>query len=450
MAPEEAISGWLRDANTTQLRTLDGVTTSSPAELGAVQRNDSGRPAASTGSTFVAPDGLRVAAAVGTPPLTAAAVVLLAGWSGATAVGAITLGVVAAVLVTMRIVVRPLVDAAVRARLDSDALDSTLAEERQDREFRDRLEAVLRLTPAEPATLRTGLRAVAEIMPDCDISLLLNVPDEAKVGWEVRLRDGSLEPAAPLEDTPTCRALAEAATTVTVSSSLMDACAHLHDPLVDVSAVCIPLRLGDRTLGSVCIRNAPGETPDPRLLERAEWAVERTGVRVAEQRLQRGPSVAGRPDPVTGLPGPSALRHQLRDLVRTLSPFCVTVVSVDAFATLQYDHGETAAEDALRLTADVLCTTLRPDDLVCRIDGPKFAIVLDECSAGQATSALERVRESLALLLAAEGDAPFTCSVGIVESHRATSLDQILQLADTACSEAHAAGGNRVSLAGDS
>jgi diguanylate cyclase (GGDEF)-like protein len=389
----------------------------------------------------------RVIATVAAPPLLAAALIVLVDLPVVVDLAVMAVGVVIAVVLTRALVVRPLLDAVVRTNLDRAELEVVLHEERADRDFRDRLERALQLTPAEPATLRTGLRALAEVLPEADVSLLLNVPGEPRVGWEVRLVDGSLEPAVPLADTPGCAALASSTTVVTASSNALDACAHLHDPAVELSGVCIPLRLGDSTLGTVCITNAPGEVPDRRVLELAEWAVERTGVRVSEQRLQRGPSRAGRPDPVTSLPGPAALRHQLRDLVRTLAPFCVAVISVDGYEQLRYEYGDAESDDALRVTADVLCTTLRPDDLVCRLDGPRFAVVLAECTAGQATAALERVRESLALLLAAEGDPPFTCSAGIVESHRATSLEQILELAGEACASAHDAGGNRVSLA---
>ena len=425
------------------------VPISPQAELDGAMPDDPGRHGVAHRSEMQLPVPMRLSALVAVPLLCSLAAIVLLDLPAAAAVIVVLLAVSVAVVLTQQLVIRPMTDEVVRTRLERRALERELVDERHDREFRDRLERALRLTAAEPATLRTGLRAVAEIVPEADVSLLLNVPDEPRVGWEVRLVDGALGPAAPLEGTPTCVALYDARTAITTSSSTLDACAHLQDPFVDVSAVCIPLRLGDRALGTVCIRNAPGEIPDARELDRVEWVVERTGVRVAEQRLQRGPSMAGRPDPVTGLPGPAALRHQLRDLVRTLSPFCVTVVSVDAFEQMTYDHGEPAAEDALRLTADVLCTTLRPDDLVCRIDGPRFAIVLSECSVGQATAAMERVRESLALLLAAEGDPPFTCSAGIVESRRATSLEQILELASTACASAYTAGGNRVGLAGE-
>ena len=107
-----------------------------------------------------------------------------------------------------------------------------------------------------------------------------------------------------------------------------------------------------------------------------------------------------------------------------------------------------AADAALRTLADVLCATLRPDDVICRLDGARFAAVLHGCTADQATAALERVRESLVLALADEPDEhPVTFSAGVVASQRATSLGQIVELAEAACERAMVAGGNRVTAA---
>ena len=52
--------------------------------------------------------------------------------------------------------------------------------------------------------LRTGLRAVSELVPDAEISLLLNVPDEPRIGWSVQLSGGALDAAVPVPSTPTC------------------------------------------------------------------------------------------------------------------------------------------------------------------------------------------------------------------------------------------------------
>lgn len=391
-----------------------------------------------------AADPARVVAAVAAAPLAAAAVCVLLGLEPVPAGAVVALGVLIAVVVTLRSVVAPLIAEVRAARAVAVAAEIEVVAQHAERDFRERLERALEHTDAEPTTLRTGLRAIAELVPDAEISLLLNVPDEPRIGWSVRLSGGALDAAVAVPSMPTCSALTSGETAVTRSSSALDACAHLHDPGLDVAATCVPLRLGDRMLGSVCIVDAPGDALTPELRRRVEWVVDRTGARVAEQRRVNGPVLRARTDPLTGLPGASALQHHLRDLVRSLSPFCVAVIEIDHYGEIETDS---EADEAIRIVADVLCATLRPDDMVCRLDGARFAAVLRQCSADQATSALERARESMTLLLADGDGVHVTCSSGVVESHRATSIDEILQLSGEACEAASDAGGNRVVVA---
>jgi|GEM_PF-1096638 len=403
----------------------------------------------SRGSSLLTNDAVRLSLSVSAPVLVSAFLVLASGASGVPAALLLLVGILVSIAATHTFILQPLIDSRKTAQKRQFCAEQELLDHRTDQEFRERLERALLAAEAEPGALRTGLRAVAELMPDTEVSLLLSVPDEPRVGWQIRMSGGSLEQAVPLPHTPSCTALSSSVIAVSASSTALDACGHLHDPGGETSAICIPLHLGDRTLGSVCITCAPGEIANAKTMSRAAWAVERTGIRVAEQRLQRGPSGAGTTDPITALPGAQALRHQLRDLVRTLAPFCVGIISIDSFAGVARNRSVEQRNDSLRLMADVLCTTLRPEDLICRLDGPRFAVVLADCSAIQATAALERARESLALLLVSQENHPFTFSAGLVESHRATSLDQIVELAETATAQAQAEGGNRVVLASE-
>jgi diguanylate cyclase (GGDEF)-like protein len=391
-------------------------------------------------------DPVRVVAAVATAPLVAEAVVALADLDGAVALVVRLAGVVAAVLATTSFVVRPLLRAAARARMTASDLGAELAEERAARDFRDRFDRAIGAADGEPAALRTGLRAVMEVVPEHDVSLLLAAPGEDRLAWAVRMANGTLQPAEPIPHRPACHALGTGTTTVTPSSVALDACPHLGDPALEVSSVCVPFRLGDRSLGSVCVTGPPGEPPGEDAIRTIGWVVDRTAARVAEQRRSRGPAVPGPLDPVTGLPTEPALRGRLRDLVRSLTPFSVAVVRLDGEEAYRTEHGA-GVDDALRLLAGMLTTTLRPDDVVCRLDGARFAAVLERCTADQASAAMERVRESLVLALTLDDVAHFTCSAGIVESHRATSLDETVALADAACDVALLRGGNRVSLA---
>ncbi len=221
----------------------------------------------------IAADPARVVAAVAGPPALAVVLVIAFGLGPVAAALLVAAAVAVSIVVTLRHVVAPLRSAVLTDRAKVAQLEVRVAEHQAERDFRDRLERALERCEAEPATLRTGLRAVAELVPDAEVALLLNVPDEPRIGWSVRLSGGSLDAAVPVPSTPTCSALTAGASVVTTSSSALDACAHLHDPAMDVSATCVPLRLGDRLLGSVCIVDAPGDALDPELLGRLEWVV---------------------------------------------------------------------------------------------------------------------------------------------------------------------------------
>ncbi len=416
-----------------------------------VPDSDNQRPEAATPwtpPTIHGSEPLRVAAAVAGPPVLAELVIAAASLTGTAATAIRIAGWVLAVAVVISTVVRPLMGQVAAARVAAADAHGKALVARTEVDFRSSFERALAQTESEPAAIRCLLRAVSELRPETDTALLLSVPDEPKVGWSVRLVDGELEPARPVPDTPGCAALASATTTSTTSSSL-DACAHVTALDMAVASICIPMRLDDRLLGAVSMMDAPGESPDDHTIALLEWIVERTAVRVSEQRRLQGRSVIAREDDITGLPGPQALDRQLRDSIRSLVPFCVALVDVDDFAGLRRHHGEDDTNDSLRVLADSLRLTLRPEDLVCRLDGGRFAVVLGNCGATHASLALERVREALALTLSMDHRAPFTFSAGVVESHKATSIDDLMDRATRAAKLAHGNGGNRVAVAPD-
>lgn len=390
----------------------------------------------------------RVIAAVGGPPLAAELAVAAINLGGAAAATARIAGWAVATALVMTTAIRPLLSELVTARMASDDSAAELEQVRAEQDFRDRVERALCQTATEPAAVRAALRATQELCPDAEVRLLLAVPDEPRVGWTVRLSEGELQPARPIPGTPGCAALA-GNTVVANDSSALDACEHLEDPEMAVSASCIPLRLGDRVLGVVSTVQAPGEGPDDHALEMLEWLVDRAASRIAELRRLQGRRSAFREEAVTGLPGPDALDSHLRESFRSLVPFCVALVDIDDFDGLEHLWSAEHTDDALRAVAESLRLTLRPDDVVCRIDRGHFAVLLGNCGAVQASLALERVRESLALSLSVAGSTPFTFSAGIVESHRATSIEDLLEQARSATRLARGNGGNRVALAHD-
>jgi len=408
-------------------------------------------------------------------PLVAVALALLAGAGSVGVAVAAAAGAALGVPITVRTVLAPMAHRVVDAHLAGADARADLDALRRAVMIRDRFDDAVAAEGAEAAVLHLLVSAALEVTPDADVSLLLSLPDEPRVAWSVRSAGDRLLPAEPVPERPSCVALATGRTAVAPSSTEMGACGHLResadgvhdlddglDPGEDgvgsaseelwwepteVAALCLPLVIGERNLGVLCVTTAPGELPDRDRQATLEHVVHVGSARLESLRQRRGPSTPGPTDPVTGLPTEVALRARAGELTRSHQPWCLAVLRVDGADEFRNLHGPHTWDDAMRLIADTTSTTLRPDDVVVRLDGERVAAVLSGCSTAQAAAALERARESLVLAHTMAGIEHFTCSVGLVDGTRTTSIDDGIRLADAAGHAALLQGGNRVVVA---
>jgi diguanylate cyclase (GGDEF)-like protein len=375
-----------------------------------------------------------------TPPVVVAGGLLLMEPSSGTAAFWVLAAGGASLGATLRLVVQPLRDALGAERKSLVAAEQELSTQRAELDVRSRLARALDATTNEGEALRIGLRAIAEAAPGSDITLLLSLPDGPRVGWRVDLVGGEPGAAVPLPGTPACAALASGAT-VTTTTGALEACAHIDHHQHESCVACVPLGSGAGTIGVVSLVTAPGEPLSVRSLDQVAWIAEQTARHCGRHRRREGTSLTEQPDALTGLPARPALTAHLRELVRSLTPFCLALVRVDRFDELDDDSD---ADAAAVTAAQALVETVRPVDFISRIESGGFAVILPDCTAAQAVAVMERLRENLVLLLT-DGHTPLiTCSSGVVESRAAGSLEEVIELASEACDEAGEAGGNRV------
>ena len=170
--------------------------------------------------------------------------------------------------------------------------------------------------------------------------------------------------------------------------------------------------------------------------------------RALEQELVR----QARTDALTGL---SNRRHFIelaeQEFVRAQRYdkwMSVLMLDLDKFKEVNDQHGHQAGDHVLRLVSEVLHNTLRSIDVAGRMGGEEFAVMLPETEGGQAYEVAERLRENLAstvIHLDKGGALEITASIGVAAGPaRATSVDQLLNLADNAMYEAKRAGRNKV------
>ncbi|MDO9244417.1 MAG: sensor domain-containing diguanylate cyclase, partial [Rhodocyclaceae bacterium] len=144
------------------------------------------------------------------------------------------------------------------------------------------------------------------------------------------------------------------------------------------------------------------------------------------------------------------------ELARTLRfgrPLSLLMLDIDNFKAINDIHGHRAGDAALQMLAAHCRDALREIDIIGRIGGEEFAIILPETDGAGASLVAERLRESIARqTLTTEKGATLgmTVSIGIatLAGGGAARLDDLLSQADTALYEAKRAGRNRTCLLG--
>lgn len=142
-----------------------------------------------------------------------------------------------------------------------------------------------------------------------------------------------------------------------------------------------------------------------------------------------------------------ATRHLTRS-----HPGALLLIDADHFKRVNDTHGHNVGDVALTAIANVLRQSVRDGDIVGRIGGEEFAVLMTSGCPDSAHRLAERLRlrvEEIKLTDPATGQrVPLTISVGITPiGGRVSTLDRCYSLADAALYAAKQAGRNRVRFA---
>jgi diguanylate cyclase (GGDEF)-like protein len=153
-----------------------------------------------------------------------------------------------------------------------------------------------------------------------------------------------------------------------------------------------------------------------------------------------------RVDPLTGLLNRRALEErfavELARAKRDQRPLSVVAVDIDHFKRINDEHGHQAGDRALVWVAAMLNEHTRGADIVARVGGEEFVIVLPGADGRSTHEFAERLRAAIE-----DGDAefPFTISAGVAAALAPSTAHTLLDAADRALYAAKHAGRNRVS-----
>ncbi|WP_247888944.1 bifunctional diguanylate cyclase/phosphodiesterase [Azospirillum brasilense] len=105
-------------------------------------------------------------------------------------------------------------------------------------------------------------------------------------------------------------------------------------------------------------------------------------------------------DALTGLPNRAMFHERLRQAIdraeRGNTPFALLYIDLDGFKPINDAHGHSRGDEVLRVVARRLSDLLRKADLIARIGGDEFAIILEvEASRAGAETVAEKCRAAL-------------------------------------------------------
>lgn len=134
-------------------------------------------------------------------------------------------------------------------------------------------------------------------------------------------------------------------------------------------------------------------------------------------------------------------------------PLSALMIDIDHFKRVNDSHGHAAGDTVLRCFSDILRGNLRESDLLGRLGGEEFALLLPESDGGKAVVVAELLRHEVAAteITLTDGTAlRITASFGVSEAFiDGDTVAELLSRADDALYLAKESGRNKVSCAWD-
>jgi diguanylate cyclase (GGDEF)-like protein len=154
-------------------------------------------------------------------------------------------------------------------------------------------------------------------------------------------------------------------------------------------------------------------------------------------------------DPLTCAYNRRAFEERLQSHVADGSgrDFAVVILDIDHFKAVNDRYGHAAGDAALCVCADTITQSFRATDIVARVGGEEFAVILPDVTAESARELADRVRRLVAMrdIISHGHRFRITLSGGIVHNSSGwRDMDSLMKAADAALYRAKNAGRNRI------
>jgi len=140
-------------------------------------------------------------------------------------------------------------------------------------------------------------------------------------------------------------------------------------------------------------------------------------------------------------------QRQIVQLKRIGGAGAMLMLDIDKFKNVNDTYGHAMGDEAISQVAILLKDNLREYDVVGRVGGEEYAMLLTQCEFDKALQIAERLRKGIADLSISNQDnsIKLTMSIGLTMLEKDDKLiDNVLQRADLALYKAKSAGRNKV------
>jgi len=145
----------------------------------------------------------------------------------------------------------------------------------------------------------------------------------------------------------------------------------------------------------------------------------------------------------------NALQDEFERSRRYNTTFALIMFDIDNFKKINDQYGHPCGDEVIKAIADYLINTSRSSDVLSRIGGEEFTIILPAQSATHITSIIDRIRFDISNIKVKydEHTIQFTCSFGIaIFDQKVKNIHTFIKMADQAMYKAKELGRNRTEL----
>ena len=154
-------------------------------------------------------------------------------------------------------------------------------------------------------------------------------------------------------------------------------------------------------------------------------------------------------DPLTGIFNRRAFDTSIERYVKMHymlgQPVSLALIDIDRFKAVNDTVGHAGGDEVLRTIANLMSRAfVRKNDLICRIGGDEFAVILPDTPADKSRVSIERFLTSVRAVQMDDWpeDLPISCSAGCAEIVAGDTIESLMERADAALYEAKADGRN--------